>query len=249
MTASEYKKLLIDTVKNSDYDRKAELIELLSLVDISFEKTNSFYGGAVWNQRKENAYISITPDRLPKIKEHYKFLKQTCKDIYPVNEEYALYDIIFKPGVLQDYEAVSQEVMFEDIQNNIVEQIRSAKYVIWIAMAWFTNPVLYQELLKKKKAGLTIEIILDDNSTNHKAPFNLDEEFNVHWVSIESAYKNIMHNKFCIIDFATVIHGTFNWTNAANYNKETCNIDKNRAIAEKFADEFMKIKRLEYIES
>lgn len=54
-----------------------------------------------------------------------------------------------------------------------------------------------------------------------------------------------MHDKFCIIDLQTVIHGTFNWTRAAQYNKETISIDKNRETAEKFADEFMKLKKKE----
>ena len=52
-----------------------------------------------------------------------------------------------------------------------------------------------------------------------------------------------MHDKFCIIDFQTVIHGTFNWTKAANYNKETISTDNNRTTAEAFADEFIKLKR------
>lgn len=54
-----------------------------------------------------------------------------------------------------------------------------------------------------------------------------------------------MHDKFCIIDLQTVIHGTFNWTKAANYNKETISIDHNRATVERFADEFMKLKRID----
>lgn len=61
-----------------------------------------------------------------------------------------LADVFFKPGVLSDYEEVSQEVLFENIQRQIIDEIRADKYVIWIAMAWFTDPVLYQELLKKK---------------------------------------------------------------------------------------------------
>lgn len=82
--------------------------------------------------------------------------------------------------------------------------------MIWIAMAWFTDPVLYQELLKKKKEGLTIEIVLDDNTKNRNAEFNINNDFCTHWVTIESLYKNIMHDKFCIIDLNTVVHGTFN---------------------------------------
>ena len=113
-------------------------------------------------------------------------------------------------------------------------------------MAWFTDPVLYQELMKKKKEGLLIEIVLDDNTKNRNADFDLSEEFSTYWVSIESLYKNIMHDKFCIIDLYTVVHGTFNWTKAANYNKETISIDRNRTTAESFADEFMKLKKQGY---
>jgi len=60
---------------------------------------------------------------------------------------------------------------------------------------------------------------------------------------IKTEMQNIMHEKFCIIDLNTVIHGTFNWTKAANYNKETISIDRNRTTAEAFADEFMKLKK------
>lgn len=133
--------------------------------------------------------------------------------------------------------------MFENIQRQIIEEIRAAKYVIWIAMAWFTDPMLYQELLNKKKKGLTIEIVLDDNTKNRNADFNLEYDFCIHWVTIESLYKNIMHDKFCIIDLNTVVHGTFNWTKAANYNKETISIDRNRTTAESFANEFIKLKK------
>jgi phosphatidylserine/phosphatidylglycerophosphate/cardiolipin synthase-like enzyme len=154
-----------------------------------------------------------------------------------------LSDVFFKPGTLSDYEEVSQEVLFENIQKQIIEEIRNAKYMIWIAMAWFTDPVLYKEIIKKKKEGLLIEIVLDDNEKNRNADFDLSEDFSTYWVSIESLYKNIMHDKFCIIDLYTVVHGTFNWTKAANYNKETISIDRNRTTAEKFADEFIRLKK------
>ena len=109
-------------------------------------------------------------------------------------------------------------------------------------MAWFTNPVLYEALLTKKSEGLNIQLIIDDNEKNKTAPFVLESDFETYRLCITSLYKNIMHDKFCIIDLNTVIHGTFNWTNAANYNKETISIDRNPSIARKFADEFIKLK-------
>jgi phosphatidylserine/phosphatidylglycerophosphate/cardiolipin synthase-like enzyme len=48
-----------------------------------------------------------------------------------------------------------------------------------------------------------------------------------------------MHHKFCIIDLKTVVHGSYNWTNKARWNKETVSIDNSRELAEKFATEFV----------
>ena len=243
MTELEYKKLLIDMVSMSEYEQREELVSLLKMCNVTFEKTAAFAYSGVWDQRKEYIYLSIIPEKLINLKSHSEYIKAICDDIYPINDEYMLADVFFKPGTLPQYEEVSQEVLFENIQKQIIEEIRTAKYVIWIAMAWFTDPALYQELLKKKREGLTIEIVLDDNEKNRNAEFDLETDFSTHWVTIESLYKNIMHGKFCIIDLYTVVHGTFNWTKAANYNKETISIDRNRTTAESFADEFMKLKK------
>lgn len=242
MTEQEYKKLLIDMALIGEYEKREEVINLLKICNVMFEKTGAFAYSGIWNQCKEYIYICIIPDKLVQLKSHSKYIKELCEEIYPVSDEYMLADVFFKPGILSNYEDVSQEVLFENIQKQIIEEIRAAKYVVWIAMAWFTDPVLYRELLKKKQEGLTIEIVLDDNAKNRNADFNLEDDFCTYWVSIESLYKNIMHDKFCIIDLYTVVHGTFNWTKAANYNKETISIDRNRTTAESFADEFMKLK-------
>lgn len=230
-------------VSIGDYKDKEEIVNLLKICNVTFEKTVAFAYSGIWDQRKEYIYLSIIPEKLVQLKSHSEYVKNVCNEIYPVSDEYMLADVIFKPGALLDYEEVSQEVLFENIQKQIIEEIRNAKYMILVAMAWFTDPVLYQELLKKKRAGVLIEIVLDDNEKNRNVEFDLSEEFSTYWVSIESLYKNIMHDKFCIIDLYTVVHGTFNWTKAANYNKETISIDRNRTTAESFADEFMKLKK------
>lgn len=111
-------------------------------------------------------------------------------------------------------------------------------------MAWFTNPIIYRELLKKQQKGLDIKIIIDNNEINDKAPFKLEHNFETYRVDIKSRYKNIMHRKFCVIDLEVAMHGTFNFTNAANYNKENWDIDHNRDTARKFAEEFVKMRKI-----
>lgn len=46
-------------------------------------------------------------------------------------------------------------------------------------MAWFTNPIIYRELLKKQQKGLDIKIIIDNNEINDKAPFKLEHNFEI----------------------------------------------------------------------
>ncbi|MCG8696967.1 MAG: phospholipase D-like domain-containing protein [Bacteroidales bacterium] len=50
-------------------------------------------------------------------------------------------------------------------------------------------------------------------------------------------------NKFCVIDLEKVIHGSYNWTNKAQYNNETISIIDSRLEAKKYADQFLKIKQ------
>lgn len=84
--------------------------------------------------------------------------------------------------------------MFDDIQKRIIDEIRDAKYVIWIAMAWFNNEVIYKELLKKKDEGLSIVIIIDRNEINANAKFDLFKNFEA-W-GMNSAWKRKCWNLF-----------------------------------------------------
>lgn len=241
MTETEYRKLLIDSVHVGEYPEKYTLLDLLKITSLRFEKTNTFTRH-LWNHCQEYIHICIVPDKMLELKKHFEYLKKLIYDIYPPNDDYELCGVEIKPGSMSDIEEVSQEIVFENIRSQIIEEIRAAKYIIWISVAWFTDPVLYQELIKKKRQGLVIEIALDDCERNRNAEFKLENDFPVHWITVQSYYQNIMHEKFCVIDLYTSIHGTFNWTKAANYNKEHISIDKNHATAEAFADEFIKLK-------
>lgn len=151
--------------------------------------------------------------------------------------------LTFKQINTIDSDDTNQIILFENIRKKIIEEIQAAKYMILIAVAWFTDPVLYSELLKKKQQGLIIEICVDDCDTNRNTEFSLGKDFPVYWIKVQSNYPNIMHTKFCVIALCTSIHGSFNWTKAANFNKEQISIDKqNRTTAEAFADEFMRLK-------
>lgn len=244
MTENEFYSLLIEVIRKDKHPQKRVILDLLQRAQLTCEKTGLFTRRK-WNHYQEFIYLTVSPTDLVPLMDFKDYIEKTIEKIYPINNEYEyeFWGLEIKPGKVIPNESVSQEIHFTDIEQQILDEIDSAKYTIWIAMAWFTNRKFYDALCKKKQAGVNIQIRLDDNAKNESTPFNLEKEFETYRVTIQSAFKNIMHDKFCIIDFKTVIHGTFNWTNAANYNKETISVDHNSATAYTFADEFMNLKR------
>lgn len=247
MTEREFQSLLLEMVKRDEHPKKAKIIDLLERSSLSCDKTN-LYTYKKWDHYKEYIYITFDPRDLSEALQFKEYIAKLLKQIYPVNEsyKYELFGVEFKPGRVSSSELTSQEIHFDDIQNQVLDEIRKAKYMIWVAMAWFTNKLIYDALVERKKHGVNVQIVIDNNENNAAASFRLEDEFETYRIDIQSLYKNIMHDKFCIIDLETVVHGTFNWTNAANYNRETISIDKNSVTARTFADEFIKLKTRVY---
>jgi phosphatidylserine/phosphatidylglycerophosphate/cardiolipin synthase-like enzyme len=56
-----------------------------------------------------------------------------------------------------------------------------------------------------------------------------------------------MHNKFCVIDYNTVITGSYNWSYKAENNFENIIVNYNdTGLAEQFVNEFIQIKNKYY---
>lgn len=136
----------------------------------------------------------------------------------------------------------TSEIYFEEIQTQIKDELLKAKYLIWIAVAWFTDKNLYNTLVQKVKEGVNVQLIIIDDEINRNSTIEFEKDFFVYRVPKRGRFENLMHHKFCIIDLMTVMHGTYNWTNKAKYNNETIDIENGRVNAEKFADEFIKLK-------
>lgn len=132
---------------------------------------------------------------------------------------------------------------FDGIQQQIIEEINKAQHLIWVAVAWFTNKKLFNRLAHRKYEGLTVELILLDDSINRNSGIEYDKYLTVHWVNKEKFDKK-MHNKFCVIDLKTCITGSYNWTTMAEYkNKENISIIKDAKTAGDYATEFTKIRK------
>jgi len=129
---------------------------------------------------------------------------------------------------------------FEGIKELLTRELNSAKYLIWVAVSWFTDRDLANLLYKKSKQGVNIQIIINDDEINSTLASGLKDHFETYLVP--KSAKQLMHNKFCVIDLQTVVHGSYNWTNKAQYNNETVTKVDSVAQAKQFADEFIRLK-------
>ncbi len=148
----------------------------------------------------------------------------------------------YKIAGAQRKEEVKVKAHFEQNRDKIIAEIKNAKFLIWVAVAWLTDTVLLTELRKKKEEGLNIQIVTQDDEINKRLKVAVEKIFEAYYKAPIGVYKNLMHHKFCIIDLKTVVHGSYNWTTKAQYNEETVTVVQSADIAIDFAETFMKLK-------
>lgn len=138
---------------------------------------------------------------------------------------------------------MTTEVLFSNIGERIAQELSHAQQHIYIAVAWFTSPTLFNILLQKAQAGVKIQIALSNDDINRKALIqhnNLQQYGGqVFWVG--DGKKQLMHHKFCVIDHHTVITGSYNWSKKAETNHENITINQDSTLAQAFIAQFYKL--------
>ena len=114
------------------------------------------------------------------------------------------------------------EALFENIADRIEQELTQAEQSIYIAVAWFTNPRLFDLLLTKAKQGITVQLLISNDPINQQSPIDysgLNIGNSIAYM-IGDGKDDLMHNKFCVIDEYTVINGSYNWSKKAERNHE-----------------------------
>ncbi|MBF0472628.1 MAG: phospholipase D family protein [Nitrospirae bacterium] len=124
--------------------------------------------------------------------------------------------------------------------NAIVDEILKSKKEILVQAYSFTSKEISKALIKAKKSGVKVEIILDKSNVDPAATSNLNyssADFIAHIgipIYIDDKH-SIAHNKIMIIDKETVITGSFNFTwSAEKYNAENLLILKSEEMVDKY---------------
>ena len=135
---------------------------------------------------------------------------------------------------------------FKDIKSFIIEEIEKASFIIWIAVAWFTDTEIYNALLSAKNRGINVQVLtLDHKGNKNNGSFILDFKGKIeakYFPGYETHHENL-HHKFCMIDFERTITGSYNWTNNAEKNHEDVVFLYDPVTAVEYANRFIDLKK------
>lgn len=128
---------------------------------------------------------------------------------------------------------------FDNIQDVLLRQIALSQHNVCIAVAWFTNELLFEALKGVLKNKVIVRIIILNDLIN-RSEFGLDLGILATWgaeVRFAKSDNGTMHNKFCIID-NMVITGSYNWTYNANKNSENIVMTDEESVVNSYREEF-----------
>lgn len=131
------------------------------------------------------------------------------------------------------------EVVFDNIEQRILKEIKDAHYAIFVSVAWFTNKKLFNALLEKAKNNCYVSLIiqLDDINSQSGIEYSQIEIGRSECLKI-SKESELLHDKFCVIDFKKVITGSYNWTYKASHNSENILILNDPSVATQYISRF-----------
>lgn len=124
----------------------------------------------------------------------------------------------------------------------LVKLISEAKHTVRVAAYSFTSKDVAKALIDANKRGIDVRVVLDKSNASGKyssATFLANVG-----VPVRINYKySIMHNKFIVVDSATVETGSFNFTKAAElHNAENLVVLRNYPnIAKQYLAQWQKL--------
>lgn len=129
---------------------------------------------------------------------------------------------------------------YGEAANLIVSQIDQAQVSIHMAAYSFTSRYIIEALARAEKRFLDVKVVVDAGQRNQKPVqeamgMGVNIRFNDHYA--------IMHNKFMVIDGATVETGSFNYTaSAEKRNAENILVIHGAPdVTSKYEQEFQKL--------
>lgn len=122
----------------------------------------------------------------------------------------------------------------------IVKYVDNAKSSILLLGYSFTSKPITQALIRAKKRGVKIRIVLDHSQKSQKHSQEVIQELCKTHIELRFDYSvKIAHNKIIVIDNQYTVTGSYNWTHSAEFkNAENLVFIHSPEIAKKYTEYF-----------
>ena len=108
---------------------------------------------------------------------------------------------------------------FAHIGKTIQDELNGAQTSITAAIAWLTDPELFNALVRAARRGVSVRIALLDDAINRRAALARENltaaNGHCYWIPETGRSEGSLHHKFCVIDGNIIITGSYNWTRRA----------------------------------
>ena len=126
------------------------------------------------------------------------------------------------------------------IQTRLAAEIRAARSSVRVAVFHFTSERLAAALAERRRAGLSVRVLLDARQSDDAFVGRLRAAgLDVRRVVPRGDEQTRFHHKYCVLDDRIAITGSYNWTVQGDLsNHENVAILRDDATARAFAEDF-----------
>lgn len=118
----------------------------------------------------------------------------------------------------------------------VVKCVASAKSNVLVQAYVLTSEPVVKSLIEAQKRNVRVLVLLDKSDKQQKVSLARLLSTNGVWVAVDSLHA-IAHNKVIVIDFVTVLTGSFNFSEAAEKsNAENLCVIRDATVARQYAD-------------
>jgi cardiolipin hydrolase len=129
----------------------------------------------------------------------------------------------------------------DDCENAIIQSIKKATKSIKICVFTISDNDITAEIISAHKRGVSVKVITDNDKLNDRgSDIRTIADAGV-IVKIDQTSSH-MHHKFCIVDKAILLTGSYNWTrSAAERNQENVLVTDESKVVRSYLHEFEKL--------
>lgn len=156
MNEEAFRKTVIETLRydNKWKEAKATLMPIITRSEINSVPLFAFATRSY--QHWEDIELRVPVPLINHANDNEDSINKLFRYVYQETPDYDLQDIHIKPKIIgaEEEDYVENDVVFNEIQDTLIQGIRDARYLIWISVAWFPMKYFLMNYYRKNSRAL-----------------------------------------------------------------------------------------------